>query len=90
MYIKVRFRCKCGCINEFSNETTATKIYCANCGKSLPERDSTVVLTILHSMNELPDDYESVFNQTNLQFITSPWECGNETPKDTGCNPGNP
>lgn len=74
MYIKVKFKCACGCLTEFNNETTATRIFCPNCGNELPESDSEKVLAILRNTMELSDDYSNPFSQQSLEFVTSQWE----------------
>ena len=73
MYLKVKFRCDCGCVSEFDGSTTASRIYCPNCGHSLPDEDSTKVLTALKSVHALSEKYDD-FPVKTLQFVTSPLE----------------
>ncbi len=74
MFMKVRFKCDCGCKSEFNSDTTATRIFCPNCGNELPEADSEKVLSILRNTKDLSDDYSGLFAQKTLEFVTSQWE----------------
>lgn len=83
MYLKVKFRCDCGCTSEFDNETIANKICCPNCGNELKRDVSEKVLLLLRTMNEIPED--SWFSaKPKLEFITSSWEAVPENQSNTG------
>lgn len=73
MFLKVKFRCNCGCVSEYDGSTTADHIYCPSCGNSLPDEDSTKVLTALKSVNSLPEKYDE-FPMPTLRFSTDQLE----------------
>lgn len=73
MYLKVKFRCACGCVAEYDGDTTADHIFCPNCGCSLPDEDSAKVLTALKSIHSLSEKYDE-FPMPTLTFVTSPLE----------------
>ena len=81
MYLKVKFRCNCGCVSEYDGSTTADHIYCPSCGASLPDEDSTKVLTALKSVHALPERYDGNPFPA-LRFVTDPLEYFPENPKE--------
>lgn len=80
MYMKVKYWCPCGCVSEFSNNTSATSIVCPNCGKELQKDISDKVVLLLHTMNEIPEP-NAFTSDARVEFVTSPWEDMPESPK---------
>lgn len=73
MYLKVKYRCDCGCVSEFDGSTSATRIFCANCGNSLPDEDSAKILAALKNAHAIPECYDGNPFPT-LMFVTDPSE----------------
>lgn len=80
MYMKAKYRCSCGCVSEFDNNTSATSIVCPNCGSKLQADISDKVLLLLRTMNEIPEP-NAFSSEAALAFVTSPWA---DMPKNQG------
>ena len=70
MFLKIRFRCDCGCVSEFDEKISTNSITCPNCGKPLPDEVSQKLLNILHNANGIDEKYSEA-PLPKLEFVTS-------------------